>query len=92
MALDTKFTGMQLTSIPSDIVVVTPSDSADLANRAMGFLIGATAGNIVIRTGLSGSTKRTIAVAANQTVLCEVTRIESTNTTATPIYALIPRS
>ncbi len=92
MALDTKFTGMQLTSIPSDLVVVTPSDTVDLANRAMGLLIGGTAGNIVIRTGLSGASSRTIAVAANQTVLCEVTRVEATSTTATPIYALIPRS
>ena len=89
MTTGTRFT---TDNIAADIVLVTPSDSVDLAQVACGFLIGATAGNIVIRTGLGGTSLRTIAVAANQTVFVEITRIEATNTTATPIYALYFRS
>jgi len=89
---DHKFTGMQLLTVPSDIVALTPDDSNDLAPKAGGLLIGGTAGDIVIRTGLSGTTSRTIAVAANSFVPCEVTRVLATGTTATPIYALLYRS
>lgn len=92
MTAATKFTGMQLLTVPSDYVTVTPSDSADLSQRAGGLLIGGTAGDIVVRTGLSDTTSRTIAVAANSFIPGEFTRVLATGTTATPIYALIYRS
>jgi hypothetical protein len=92
MTQNSKFTGMQLLTVPSDYVPVTPNDSSDLAVRAGGLYIGGTAGNIVVRTGLGGTTSRTIAVAANSFIPGEFTRVLSTGTTATPIHALLFRS
>ena len=91
MTNKTKFTGMQLLTVPSDYVPVTPDDSNDLADTAGGLYIGGTAGDVVVRTGLGGATARTIAVAANSYLIGEFTRVESTGTTATPIHALLYR-
>ena len=92
MTQNTKFTGMQLLTVPSDYVPLTHDDSNDLASRAGGLFIGGTAGDVVFRTGLSGTTSRTLAVAANSFIPCEITRVLATGTTATPIHALLYRS
>lgn len=91
MTAHTKFTGMQLSNIPRDYVSVTPDDDNDLANRAFGLYIDAdgTAGDVVVRTGLSGTTSRTINVAAGDFIPGEFVRVLSTGTTATGIHALI---
>ena len=86
MTADTKFTGMTLNTVPRDIVPVSTAD-ADLPLKAFGlYVVGA--GDLAIRTGLSGSTTRTIAVLANTTIYCEVIQVRSA-TTATGIHALI---
>lgn len=75
-----------------DYVPVTPSDSTDnlKANSTdvvVGFYIGGTAGNIVVTID---GTNRTIPVVANQYVPCTgATRLRSTSTTATNIFACV---
>lgn len=72
----------------SDVVVVTPSDSADLTNPCRAIRV-AGAGNVVITTPASPLTKVTCAFLAGETRAIRATRIWNTNTTATTIEALI---
>jgi len=70
---------------------VTPSDSADLppgpdTGSCRGLYIGG-AGNVNVNL-LGGGTAVLTALAAGQYVVCGVTRVLSTNTTATGIMAL----
>lgn len=69
----------------SDVVPVTPSDSADLARCPCLAIQAGGAGNIVMVT-YEGNT-RTIAVPANVIIPLKVRRILSTSTTATGILA-----
>ena len=79
---------MQPSSDPaSDVLVVTPSDSADLPKVARAIRLGGTAGNITVTT-LVGN-KVVLAFLAGETRSVAVTRIWATGTTATaPIEAM----
>lgn len=71
------------------VVAVTPSDSTDLTG-ARAFYVG-TAGDVAIKTihGASNTTAVTLSsVPAGAIVPIQVTRIMSTNTTASNIIAL----
>lgn len=87
--------GENLQGIPADMIPVTPNDSADNlgtdpangeANTAIGLYIQ-TAGDVVITT-LRGD-DRTVTVPANFYLVCGLTRVKSTGTTATGIFALV---
>ncbi len=75
-----------------DYYAVTPNDSTDNVKRnstdvVVGFYIGGTAGNLSML--IDGNTV-TIPVIANQFIPCTgATRVRSTSTTATPIYACL---
>jgi len=74
----------------TSIVAVTASDSTDLTGARAFFYTG-TAGNVAIKTihGDSNATAVTITdCPANTIIPIQVTRIMSTNTTATQIYAI----
>lgn len=87
--------GENLQGIPADMIPVTPNDSADNlgtdpangeANTAIGLYIE-TAGDVVFTT-LRGD-DRTVSVPANFYLVCGATRVKSTGTTATGIFALV---
>lgn len=68
--------------------LVTPNDSADLAESPKALLIGGTAGNIAI-DAVNGATNMIIPVVAGQLFdAVRVRRVRATGTTATPIYAI----
>jgi bifunctional ADP-heptose synthase (sugar kinase/adenylyltransferase) len=76
-------------------VAVTPADGTDLPNGACDAIYATGAGNIVIQapnvTVASGATTAqsvTLPVAAGSIIFCRASRILSTSTTATGIYAL----
>lgn len=73
--------------IPADMIPVTPNDSADLPLG--GALYIGTAGNIAVRTAGSGTTVRVIPVLAGQYLICDVTRVMSTSTTAGSIFVAV---
>lgn len=80
------FRKVPLPSVASDIVPITPSDDDDLQRAAMAIYVEG-AGNISVITN-SGQT-RTFGVTAFSLIPLAVTRILSTNTTATGIHALV---
>lgn len=84
----TRLDKMQHMSIGRDIVPVTPSDSDDLSKLAFALYVE-TGGDIVVRTLDGGTTSRTINVASNQFFPIVVTRVLSTNTTASGIHAVV---
>ncbi len=75
-----------------DYVPVTPNDNSDnlkanTTDVVVGFYIGGNAGNIVVTVD---GTNRTIPVIANQFIPCTgATRLRSTNTTATNVFACV---
>lgn len=70
------------------IVAVTPSDATDLTG-CRGFFYTGTAGNVAVKTIHGGDTAVTITgCPADVIIPLQVTRIMSTNTTATQIFAL----
>lgn len=71
----------------TDLVPVTPSDSADLPDAAVALYV-AGAGAVVIDT-ISGPAPRTVPVAANMLLPVGVRRVRATGTTATGIFALV---
>lgn len=74
----------------TSIVAVTASDSTDLTGARAFFYTG-TAGDVAIKTvhGASASSAVTIAdCPANVIIPIQITRIMSTGTTATQIYAI----
>jgi hypothetical protein len=76
------------TAPASDVLPVTPSDSADLAKPSRAIRATA-AGNIaMITVGSSGAT-RTVAFAAGETRYIRATRILDTGTTATGIDIMV---
>jgi len=77
-----------LESPPEDYVPVTPSDSNDLADGvARTLYIGSGAGKNVVVITRAGNT-RTIPVADNFFLYGQFSRVKSTGTTATSIFAL----
>jgi len=68
----------------SDLIPVTPSDSADLAKMAIALYI--TVGGVVVFVSADGNT-RTVTVPDNFTLTCGAKRVLSTGTTATGIHA-----
>ena len=81
--------GASLNGSVSTWVSVTPSDASDnlgTGNTAIGLYIG-TKGNIVVITK-TGDTI-TVPVPDNFYFICGVTRVKSTSTTASNIFALI---
>lgn len=71
----------------TDIVPVTPSDSADLPDVAVALYVSG-AGTVVVDT-ISGATARTVPVAENMLLPVGVKRVRATGTTATGIFALV---
>lgn len=87
--------GENLQGIPADMIPVTPNDSSDNlgtdpangeANTAIGLYVEV-GGNVKITT-LRGD-DRTIKVPDSFYLVCGVTRVKSTGTTASGIYALV---
>lgn len=74
-----------------DTIAITPSDSADIPVNALGRNIRRIqvtgAGNVSVNLA-GGGTAVLTGLAAGQTVLCGVTRILATGTTATGILGL----
>lgn len=70
---------------------VTPSDSVDLPSGACIGIYVTGAGNVNVNL-VGGGTAVLTGLSAGQTLLINVTRILSTSTTATGIYALYPAS
>jgi hypothetical protein len=82
-----KFSAMTegLSSPPSDLIAVAPSDSTDLAHVSRAINV-ATAGTVRVTT--RAGTTASISVAAGIIVPIRVRRIWATGTTATGIVAL----
>jgi hypothetical protein len=86
MALD-KRSGVSTNSDPADnAVAVVPSDSTDLTYVASALIIGV-GGTVIVDTA-GGQTGVAIKVQSGQILPLRVTRVRSTNTTATDIVAL----
>ena len=76
---------VELNGSVTDMVPVTPSNSVDLANVAIGLYI-TVAGNVTFHNvdGVS----RTITVPDNFYLICSVSRVLATGTTSTGIHAM----
>ena len=86
-----KGVGPNLTGAVRDIIAVTPNDSAGTApfdndTVAIGLYI-TTGGTVKITT--AAGTDRTITVPDNFYLVCSVSRVFSTGTSATGIHALV---
>ena len=80
--------GAELANPATSAVVVTPSDSADLAEPCRAIYVGGT-GNLAVKTlGNAAATVLFSAVPAGAVLPIRCSRIMSTNTTATLIVAL----
>ena len=77
---------VELNGSVTDMVPVTPSNSVDLANVAIGLYI-TVAGNVTFHN--MDGVSRTIAVPDNFYLICSVKRVLATGTTATGIHAII---
>jgi len=75
----------ELNGSVTDMVPVTPSDSVDLANVAIGLYI-TVAGNVTFHN--MDGVSRTIAVPDNFYLICSVSRVLATGTTSTGIHAM----
>jgi len=69
-----------------DAIVVTPSNSVDLTNVTRGLFVGS-AGNLAVVMAGAGNTLVITGVPAGAFLPISVTRVNSTNTTATNIVA-----
>lgn len=87
--------GENLQGIPADMIPVTPNDNADNlgtdpangeSNTAIGLYVQT--GGVVVMTTLRGQ-DRTVTVPDNFYLVCGLTRVKSTGTTATGIFALV---
>ena len=76
---------VELNGSVTDMVPVTPSNSVDLANVAIGLYI-TVAGNVTFHN--MDGVSRTIAVPDNFYLICSVNRVLSTGTTSTGIHAM----
>lgn len=81
--------GGNLSGFARDVAPVTPSDDDDIApgSAALGIICKGDAGNVSIVT-VEGNT-RTYPIAAGETLPVGITRVRSTNTTATGIWAFL---
>jgi hypothetical protein len=77
--------GGNLTGLVPTIGAVTPSDSADLPKTAVGIKCKGTAGNVVFVS--AGGDTITYPIAADEVLVCGISRILSTGTTATTLWA-----
>ena len=75
----------ELNGSVTDMVPVTPSNSVDLANVAIGLYI-TVAGNVTFHN--MDGVSRTIAVPDNFYLICSVNRVLATGTTSTGIHAM----
>ena len=71
----------------TDIVAVTPDDSADLPRPAIALYVEA-AGTVAIDT-VAGDATRVVSVAANMLLPVAAVRVRATGTTASGIHALV---
>jgi hypothetical protein len=76
---------VELNGSVTDMVPVTPSNSVDLANVAIGLYI-TVAGNVTFHN--MDGVSRTIAVPDNFYLICSVKRVLATGTTSTGIHAM----
>lgn len=76
---------VELNGSVTDMVPVTPSNSVDLANVAIGLYI-TVAGNVTFHN--MDGVSRTIAVPDNFYLICSVSRVLATGTTSTGIHAM----
>ncbi|MBJ3776415.1 spike base protein, RCAP_Rcc01079 family [Acuticoccus mangrovi] len=76
-----------LQSPASGVVVIAPSDTADLGEVARALYVG-NAGDVKL-TALDGSTATFVALAAGSVLPVTVTRVWSTGTTAANLVGLI---
>ena len=76
---------VELNGSVTDMVPVTPSDSVDLANVAIGLYI-TVAGNVTFHN--MDGVSRTITVPDNFYLICSVSRVLATGTTSTGIHAM----
>ena len=76
---------VELNGSVTDMVPVTPSDSVDLANVAIGLYI-TVAGNVTFHN--MDGVSRTITVPDNFYLICSVKRVLATGTTSTGIHAM----
>lgn len=81
--------GGNLTGLARDVVPVTPDDDADIIAGAvaLGIVCKGNAGDVVIVT-VEGS-ERTYPIAAEEILPVGVSRVKSTGTTATAIWAFM---
>lgn len=75
----------ELNGSVTDMVPVTPSNSTDLANVAIGLYV-TVAGNVTFHN--MDGTSRTITVPDNFYLICSVSRVLATGTTSTGIHAM----
>jgi hypothetical protein len=76
---------VELNGSVTDMVPVTPSNSVDLANVAIGLYI-TVAGNVTFHN--MDGVSRTITVPDNFYLICSVSRVLATGTTSTGIHAM----
>jgi hypothetical protein len=84
-----KGVGHNLHGLVYDMVPVTPNDSTDnvgSGNVAIGLYV-TVSGNVTFLT--KDGVERTIAVPNNFYLVCSVSRVKSTGTTATGIHAMV---
>jgi len=81
--------GGNLSGFATDIVPVTPSDSADIleGSVALAIICKGSAGNVAITT--AKGTSRVYPIAAGETLPVGASRVLSTGTTATTLWAFI---
>ncbi|HEV8035863.1 spike base protein, RCAP_Rcc01079 family [Yoonia sp.] len=81
--------GGNLTGLARDVLPVTPNDSADILAGAvaLGIVCKGSAGDVVIVT-VEGN-ERTYPIAAEEILPVGISRVKSTGTTATGIWAFM---
>lgn len=78
---------LQALAPATDAAPIVPSDSADLAQEAVGIACGGNAGSVKLRTAAGND--RTIAIAAGQTIGIRFRKVYLTGTSATGLTALL---
>lgn len=77
--------GGNLSGFATDVISVTPNDSTDLANVALGITCKGAAGDVVFVT--AKGTTRTYPITLGEVLPVGIARVLSTGTTATGIWA-----
>lgn len=76
--------GGNLSGFARSMVSITPDDATDLANVLIGIICKGTAGNVKITT-VAGDTV-TVPISADEILPVGITRVWSTDTTATTLW------